>query len=80
MSKKYSVFLFIITLTSLSMKGVSQVKTAFSYEYPQFFTFRGETNKKVHQDYNSWYEDIEPSSGMIRKLIDEEVLSRFVFI
>ncbi|GHU98471.1 hypothetical protein FACS1894159_01010 [Bacteroidia bacterium] len=48
-------------------------KEAFKRVYPQYFAFRGEMSKPIHKNYEVWSEFFGEASGLMRKLVLEEI-------
>ena len=68
------ITIFVTTiLKAQSCENLSQ-KEAFTIGFPQFYMFRGEMNKKTHNNYETWKTEIQNSNGIIRKFINEELL------
>lgn len=74
MIKTHTILLsLLLFLPFTQAKNPSHKKDAFLYEYPQFYKFRGEMNRKTHQNYDVWIDDLRPASGVIRKFVSEEL-------
>ncbi|NDP22497.1 MAG: hypothetical protein GZ091_15645 [Paludibacter sp.] len=63
----------VIPMKAKSSKNLDK-KDAFTIGFPQFYAFRGEMNRKTQINYEAWSNEIENSNGVIRKLLDEEIL------
>ena len=65
----------LLTLTIINAQPEKNLtlKTATQAIYPQFFSFRGEGNRKAHANYDAWLNDIGNADGVIRKFISEEM-------
>lgn len=48
-------------------------KEAFSTGFPQGFVFRGEMQRPLHRNYDTWQAVFEGQAGMIRKFVTEEL-------
>lgn len=48
-------------------------KEAFSSGFPQGFVFRGEMQRPLHRNYETWQAVVEGQAGMIRKFVTEEL-------
>jgi len=50
-------------------------KEAFNLGFPKFFVFRGEMVRTTNTSYQAWSRDLEPSFGLIKKFLREELPS-----
>ena len=74
MKKALSLFIILLPISLLAQpcKNLS-TKEAFTIGFPQFYSFRGEMNKKTHVSYDTWKAEVENSNGIIRKFLEEEM-------
>ena len=64
---------FILSSINAQTSKDLKIKEASNAVFPQFYSFRGEGNRKAHTDYDAWVNDIRNTNGVLRKFISEEV-------
>ena len=65
--------IFILSSINAQPSKDLKIKEASNLVFPQFYSFRGEGNRKAHTDYDAWVNDIRNTNGVLRKFISEEM-------
>jgi len=57
-----------------NFRDLSQKEIFKDRTYPRYLAFRGEMNRKINTDYETWRDALGDSSGVMRKFMNEELL------